>query len=103
MGTVEIPINAVSVDNPADAIELEAKDGTLVAFNVGSKVIGEVQVFNQSLGGPDATRERSLVVRVSIIPGITKLSYPDQQGLRKALVEVNVPDGKRTPFPRELT
>ena len=102
MGSEEIPIKAVSVENPADSIEVEAKNGTFVGFHVGKKVAGEVEVFTRTSGRPGEAPERNLVIRINMSPGITDLSGPNQQGLRKALVDVNVPDGKRMPFPRDL-
>lgn len=102
MGKEEMRINEVSVSNPADCIELEAKEGTLVSFDVGRKVWVEVEVFTQTLmGKPGEALEKNLVVRISVIPGITHISYP-QQGLRKALVDTSISDETRGPFPKDL-
>lgn len=103
MGKIEIPITEVSAKNPADSIELDAIDGAFVAFDVGRKVWGEVEVLTQTLiGKPGEAPERRLVVRIEVVPGITRVSNKGERGEARAIVDVKLSDETKGPFPKDL-
>jgi hypothetical protein len=103
MGKVETPIDKVSASDPADSIELDAVDGAFVAFNVGRKVWGEVEVLTQMVDGkPGEPPGRRLVVRIEVLPGITSVSDVGKQGQPRAYVDVTMSEKTKGPFPKDL-